>query len=226
MRFPLKTTLAEDLKRSSMHPPTVKAGDDCGKADRPRYGSVNIPEHFPSLEAAPTRPKSSFATTAEVRARIALVARLPDGRARPARRRQAAGESASSVVCSTMRTANNPTTDDAARRRQQGVRVRVRELAAQSRSQGPQLPRASRASADQSSRLWMVSRHGGKPSQCRPLREGEMTLVKQRANRLDWLRFEALECKADADRGGLVDYNGNRRWRWRWRWRRRHRCPV
>ena len=73
-------------------------------------------------------------------------------------------------------------------------------------------------------RLWMVSRHGGKPSQCRRLREGEMTLVKQRANRLEWLRFEALECKADADRGGLVDYNGNRRWRWRWR--RRHRCPV
>lgn len=29
----------------------------------------------------------------------------------------------------------------------------------QGRSQGPQLPRASRASADQSSRLWMLSRH-------------------------------------------------------------------
>lgn len=129
MRFPLKTTLAEDLKRSSMHPPTVKAGDDCGKADRPRYRSVNIPEHFPSLEAAPTRPKSSFATTAEVRARIALVARLLDGCARPARRRQGEGESASSVLCSTMLTANNPTTDDAARRRQQGVRGRGRELA-------------------------------------------------------------------------------------------------
>lgn len=129
MRFPLETTLAEDLKRSSRHPPTVKAGDDCGKADRPRYGSVNIPEHFPSLEAAPTRPKSSFATTAEVRARIALVVRLPDGRARPARRRQAEGKLAGCVVCSAMLTANNPTTDDAARRRQRDVRVRRRELA-------------------------------------------------------------------------------------------------
>jgi hypothetical protein len=48
------------------------------------------------------------------------------------------------------------------------------------------------------------------PSQCRRLREGKMTLLKQSANRLDRLRFEALECKAD--RSGLVDLHGNRRW--------------
>ena len=80
-------------------------------------------------------------------------------------------------------------------------------------------PKVPRASADHIQvalqSLAVVSRHRGKPSQCHRLREGEMTLVKQWANRLDRLRFEALEWKADTDRGGLVDYNGNRRWRWR-----------
>jgi hypothetical protein len=161
MRFPLETTLAEDLKRSSRHPPTVKAGDDCGKADRPRYGSVNIPRTFPEPRGGSNqaeiklrnngRGASAYSSRSSLARRSRETCSKTTSRGQIGRLRRVQCN-AHSKQSDDGRCSATATTGCSSSQARAGWLLK-------GRSQGPQLPRASRASADQSSRLWMLSRH-------------------------------------------------------------------